>query len=47
MKRPLPEWVQGCLLWGGLFVAGWAIVVAIGYVILRGVLSFMALYDHD
>lgn len=47
MKRPLPDWAKGCLVWGGLILTGWALIYAIGYAIFRGVLSFMALYDND
>lgn len=40
-------WVKGCLLWLGLLLAGWGIVILLGYIILRGVLSMMALFDAD
>lgn len=41
------EWLKGCALILGLLLAGWATILAIGYFIFRGILSFMALYDHD
>lgn len=43
--RSLPDWVKGCLVWGGLLLFGWALVLLLGYIILRGILAFLNLYE--
>lgn len=45
--KDIKAWLKGCLFILGMILFGWALVLVIGYIILRGILSFMALYDHD
>lgn len=41
----MKPWVKGCLIWGGLLLGGWGLILVVGYLILRGVWSFLSLYE--
>lgn len=47
MRQETRAWLKGCLFVLGAVFFGWALVILMGYIILRGILSFMSLYDND
>lgn len=42
----MKDWMKGCLIWGSLILGGWLLVIGIGYAILRGILSFIELFEE-
>lgn len=41
----MKAWLKGCAVWAGFILAGWLLILAIGYAILRGVVAFLSLYE--